>query len=154
MKTSSRLLRTLAILITAASCSCFAQDRGDWMAASSNAKAITGDVSITGSKVFISLTGFIIAPIRALQPAEIQAVFNTDPGDPSRGNLYRLNVPATKKFLHKNSLCGNEDVQWMVTSASGRHLQVAFFSGDSMPILTIDALQNATDLCGSFEYSR
>ena len=58
------------------------------------------------------------------------------------------------KFLHKNTLCGGEDTQWMVTSASGKSLQVAFFSGTTMPVLTPEVMANTTDLCGTYSYAR
>ena len=70
------------------------------------------------------------------------------------GYLYRLNVPATKRFLHKNSLCGSDDTQWLATFVEGRSLRVAFFSGTDAPVLTVDALANSTDVCGTFSYSR
>jgi cell division septation protein DedD len=70
------------------------------------------------------------------------------------GTLYRLSIPATKKFLHKNSLCGDEEAQWMVAYVSGRTLQLAFFSGEKPPIFTFDAISNSTDLCGTFSYTK
>lgn len=70
------------------------------------------------------------------------------------GFLYRLNVPAARRFLHHNTLCGSEDTQWMTTYVTGRTMQVAFFSGDNMPVMTGEALANSTDVCGTFGYSR
>jgi hypothetical protein len=64
-----------------------------------------------------------------------------------------LNIPADKRFLHKNTLCGSEVTQWMVTYVEGRTLHVAFFSGNDMPLLTAEALTNSTDVCGLFSYS-
>ena len=131
-----------------------AQDKGYWRAVSSNANNITGDLSISDAKITINLTGFTLAQIRRLQPTESDAVFDADPGAGGVGFLYRLNVPAAKRFLHHNTLCGSDDTQWLATYVEGRALHVAFFSGSDMPVLTTDALANSTDVCGTFSYSR
>jgi hypothetical protein len=147
---------TFAAFILAFFCclSCAAQDNGYWRAASTNAKAITGDISIGDDKVFINFLAFRIAQARTLGPAEVAAAFDADVNAGGNGELYHLNVPADHRFLHHNTLCGTEETQWMATYVSGRTLQVAFFSGQTPPVLTIDALQNSTDLCGTFTYSR
>ncbi len=59
-----------------------------------------------------------------------------------------------RKFLNKNSLCGGEDTQWMVTYASGKSLQLAFFSGQEAPVFTFDAISKSTNLCGTFSYAK
>ena len=68
--------------------------------------------------------------------------------------LYRLRVPAERRFLHKNTLCGTEDTQWMATYVAGKSLRVAFFSGDNTPVFTFEAISSSTDLCGTFTYYR
>ena len=70
------------------------------------------------------------------------------------GSLYRLSISAAQRFVHKNSLCGSEVTEWMVTNVSGKSLQVAFLSGTSMPVFTPEAMNNTTDLCGTFSYVR
>jgi hypothetical protein len=147
------LLGALAGLLLSCSLSAPAQDKGYWRAASSNASGITGDLTISESKLTINFTSFPLAQIRNLQPAEWSAIFDADPGS-GNGYLYRLNVPATKRFLHKNTLCGSDDTQWLATYSEGRSLRVAFFSGADVPVLTSDALANSTDVCGTFSYSR
>src|SRR5580700_10782187 len=131
-----------------------AQDKGYWRASSSTAKSITGDVALSDEKISINLVSFTIARIRGLEQAEASALFDPDGTATGSGSLYRLNVPGEKKFLHKNSLCGSDDTQWMVTFVSGRSLQLAFFSGAKPPVFTADALANSTDLCGKFSYVR
>jgi hypothetical protein len=130
------------------------EDRGYWRAASSNALAITGDVTIGELKVAINFTTFPLAPIRRLKPMEVSAVFDADVNAGIEGSLYRLKVAPAQRFLHKNTLCGDEETQWMATYVSGRNLQVAFFSGDDMPVFTFDAVQKSSDLCGTFVYAR
>lgn len=143
-----------AIILLTCCLSLSAQDRGYWNAASTTAKAITGDISIGGNKVAIDFSSFTLAPIRTLGPAEVAAAFDADVNAGGNGQLYRLNVPADKRFLHHNTLCGTEDTQWMATYVSGRDLQVAFFSGENAPVLSVDALANSTSLCGTFTYAR
>ncbi len=131
-----------------------AQDKGDWRAASSTARSITGDVALADEKIFINFSSFTIARIRGLEQAEASALFDADGTARGNGSLYRLNVPGSKKFLHRNSLCGSDDTQWMVTYVSGRSLQLAFFSGQKPPVFTPDAIANSTDMCGKFSYVR
>ena len=131
-----------------------AQDKGYWRASGSTAKSITGDLAIGDEKLAINLVSFTIARIRGLEPAEASALFDPDGTTAGSGSLYRLNVPADKKFLHKNSLCGSDDTQWMVTYVSGRSLQLAFFSGAKPPVFTAEALGSSADLCGKFSYTR
>ncbi len=148
------LLGAVASLMLICSLPVVAQDKGYWRAVSSNAISITGDLSISDAKIAINFVNFPLAQIRRLQPAESSAAFDADPGEGGVGFLYRLNVPADKRFLHHNTLCGSDDTQWLATYAHGRSLRVAFFSGSDMPVLTTDALANSSDVCGTFTYSR
>lgn len=131
-----------------------AQETGYWRAASNTARSITGDVALSADRISINFASFTVAKIRALDPAELGAVFDADSSAGGSGNLYRLEVPAAKRFLHKNTLCGEEDTEWVATYVAGRSLQLAFFSGQRPPALTLDAINNATDLCGTFSYVR
>lgn len=131
-----------------------AQDRGYWRAASSNAAAITGDIALSDSKVTINFAAFSFVQVRRLTPAESAAVFDADVNSGIEGALYRLRVPADKKFLHKNTLCGDEITTWMATYVSGKSLQLAFFSGDSEPVFKFGAVQNSAALCGTYTYVR
>jgi hypothetical protein len=131
-----------------------AQEQGPWRAASTNAQSITGDVAFSAALMAIDFYRFPIARIRDLDASEVSAVFDADSNSGVHGSLYRVKVPASMKFLHKNSLCGSEDTQWMATFVSGRELHVAFFSGPKMPVFTVDAISNSTDVCGTFTYSR
>lgn len=131
-----------------------AQEKGNWRAASSNAQSITGDVALSDEKISINFSSFTIARIRNIEPGEVSAVFDVDSAAAANGSLYRLTIPASRKFMHRNTLCGTEDVQWMATYVTGRSLHVAFFSGQKVPVFTLDAIANSTDLCGAFSYVR
>jgi hypothetical protein len=131
-----------------------AQDKGYWRASSSTAQSITGDVALSDEKIAINLVTFTIASIRALKPEEIMAVFNPEDMTGGSGSLYRVSIPASRKFLKKNSLCGSEDTKWMATYVSGRLMKIAFFSGEKPPVFTSAAIADSTDLCGTFSYTR
>jgi hypothetical protein len=148
------LVLVLAGTVCGAAAAGAQEDRGYWRAASTNALAITGDVSIGELKVTINYATFPLAPIRRLKPAEVSAMFDADVSAGIEGSLYRLKVPPGQRLLRKNTLCGNEETQWMATYATGHTLQVAFFSGDDEPVFTFDAVQKSTALCGAYTYAR
>jgi hypothetical protein len=131
-----------------------AQETGNWRAANSPAQSITGDVGIGTEKIFINFSSFTIARIRDLEPGEVSAAFDTEGSAGGRGSLYRLSIPASKRFLRKNTLCGAEDTQWVAAYVGGRTLHLAFFSGPKMPVFTMDAIANSPTLCGTFSYMR
>ena len=130
------------------------QEKGQWRAVSSTASSITGDVAFSETRIAIDFASFPIVRVRTLESAELSSVFDVDSSGGTRGNLYRLNIPGAQKFLHKNTLCGSSDVEWLVTYVADRSLHVAFFSGSKMPLFTAEAMANSTDLCGTFLYGR
>ena len=147
-----KLLGAIVVSVLACCTTAAAQENGNWRAASSTAQSITGDVALSADKISINFSSFTIAQIRALQPAEVNAAFEADSSAGGGGSLYRVSIPGAKKFLHRNTLCGNEDVQWMATYVAGHSLHLAFFSGNEMPLLSPDAIADSTDLCGTFTY--
>lgn len=152
MKFRAVLLAIFVFALTS-SASARAQESGPWRASSSNARAITGDIAFTPNKIAINFIAFTIAQIRSIKTEEVRALFNPD-NPVGGGNVFRVDIPADKKFLHHNSLCGSDEAQWIVTYAQGRDLQVAFFSGATPPVLTFDAVNNSPTLCGVFSYVR
>ncbi len=141
-------------LLLAGTLACGAQEKGYWRAASSNANAITGDLSLAETKATIGFVTYPIAEIRKITAEEAAAAFDAEADTGGVGKLFRLRVPAEQKFAHHNTLCGTEETEWMVTYVEGKTLQVAFFSGGTQPALTVDALANSTDVCGIFRYAR
>jgi hypothetical protein len=148
------LLRSVLGLALVCCMTAIAQDKGYWRASSSTARAITGDVALSDEKMTINFSTFTMARIRGLQQDELSAVFDAESNGAGNSSLYRLNIPASKIFLRKNTLCGSEDTQWMVTYTAGRALQVAFFSGQKPPVFTREAIADSTNLCGTFSYVR
>jgi hypothetical protein len=129
-----------------------AQSGGIWRATSSNAKSITGDVVLSDQKITINFLNFTMVRVRDLENPELSAAFDADPSARGGGSLYRLQIPSSVKFLHKNTLCGTDDTEWMALYVAGRTLQLAFFSGDKPPVFTLEALSNSSDVCGTFTY--
>ncbi len=150
-----RWLRRLgAVTVFGCALASAAQEQGAWRAVSKTARGVTGDVGFGGEKISINFSSFPVAQIRELQPAESAAVFTNDGSAAGVGNLFRTSIPANKKFLSKNTLCGSEETQWIVSYVVGKQLQLAFFSGAAMPVFTVDALGSSTNLCGTFFYVR
>lgn len=136
-------------------CAAQGQDRGYWRAASNNAANITGDITLGDAKLTINFRAYPLAAVRSLKPAEVAAVFDADVNTAGQGALYRLNLPASLRLLHHNTLCGTDDTQWMATYLSDpKTLQVAFFSGDDAPVFTFDAISNSSRVCGAYTFTR
>jgi hypothetical protein len=144
----------IAVAVLTCGLSLTAQEQGPWRAASKTAESITGDVAFSDTRIAIEFSTFPIVRVRDLAPGEVSATFDVDSNSGGHGSLYGLSIPAAKKFLHRNTLCGSEDTHWMAVYPSGRSLHVAFFSGQKMPVFTPEALANTTDLCGTFLYAR
>jgi hypothetical protein len=51
-------------------------------------------------------------------------------------------------------LCGGEETDWVVTWVAAKKLNVAMFSGGSIPSLTPEALANGQRMCGTFMYTK
>lgn len=131
-----------------------AQQNGMWRADNQTARSITGDIAISDQKFSIGLTSFPMVHVRELTAAELSAAFDAPAATPAVGNLYKLHIPAGKTFLRRNTLCGSEDTEWLATYAVKSELQLAFFSGQRPPTLTIEALADSTNTCGTYTYFR
>ena len=131
------------------------QEMGNWRASNQTAKSITGDIALAPEKLYINFIRFPVSRIRALEAAEIAAAFEAE-GDTSSstGSLFRLSIQPEQKFLHKNTVCGTDETQWMATYVDGKILKVAFFSNAKPPVFTLEALKDSANLCGTFTYVR
>jgi hypothetical protein len=148
-------LKLLALSLLILTLPVLAQEKGEWRAANQTARTITGDVLLSDERISINFARFTISRARALEPSEISAAFDADTTVAGgSGNLYRLNIPGSQKFLNRNTLCGSEPVLWMATYAQGRSLKLAFFSSEKLPVFTLEALANSSDLCGTFVYAK
>lgn len=150
-----RSFRAIAGLLLAGCISATAQESGYWRAASSEAKSTTGDVAFSDAKISIYFSNFDIVRASDLESAQVSSVFDVDSNNTAnKGHLYKVNIPGAKKFLHKNTLCGGEDTQWIAAYVEGRTLYLAFFSGQKAPVFTLDAISNSSALCGRYTYER
>jgi hypothetical protein len=150
-----RLFCTIFVSALACCLAAAAQEKGAWRAESKTAESITGDVALSDAVLAINFSNFPVARIRDLEPGEVSAAFDVDSNTGGRGSLYRLSVPASKKFLHRNTLCGSDETEWMAAYVAERStLHLAFFSGQKMPVFTVEAIGNSTNLCGTFTYVR
>jgi hypothetical protein len=154
MRARVSFLLLALVLACAAGARAQQQAKGDWRAASRTAAGITGDISFSTSKISINFVSYPISPVRLLKPAEVAAAFDEAIDTAGNGQLYRINIPAARRFLKHNTLCGTQDTQWMATYVANGALDVAYFSGDDPPLMTFEALQSSTDLCGTFTYVR
>jgi hypothetical protein len=149
MKNRSSVFALLALVLIQVH-PAIAQERGDWRPANSNAQSITNEIAFSSDKLTIDEVSFPVAEIRPLNPAEISTIF--DGVMSGTGHLYRLSIPANKRFLHKNTLCGSEETQWAATLVSGKMLEIAFFSNPAPPTFTVEKLSDS--LCGTYSYVR
>ena len=140
-------------LVLACCASVTAQELGYWRAAGP-AQSVTGDVGFSDAKISINFSNFSIVRARDLEPAEVSSVFDADSNSNVKGHLYKLSIPASRKFMHKSTLCGAEDTQWVAAYVEGNSLHLAFFSGQKAPVFTLDAISNSSNLCGSYTYVR
>jgi len=146
-------LFVLAFALACAACAAAQQpEKGRWRPASTTAAGITGEISITGSKITIYFTSFLLSPARLLKPEEISAVFDEALDTAGNGQLYRVSIPGTTRFIKNNTLCGSQETQWMAVYVANGTLKIAFFSGDNAPLMTFETMQNSTDLCGTYSY--
>ena len=131
-----------------------AQETGTWRPVSKTAQSITGGVTLNGERMVINFFSLPIAQIRPLKSDELLGAFPDADASTTTAHLYRLSIPADRHFLHKNTLCGSEETQWMATAVSGKELTLIFFSNATPPVFTVEALNNSTNLCGIFAYKR
>ena len=154
----SAMRTRLALFVLALACAVglHAQqpEKGSWRAASNTAASITGDIAISGSKISINFVSFLISPARPIKPTEVAAVFDEAIDTAGNGQLYRVSIPASRHFLKNNTLCGSQDTRWIAVYVADRSLKLAFFSGDDAPLMTFEALQGSTDLCGTYTFVR
>jgi hypothetical protein len=115
-----------------------------WSATSSTAMAITGDISL-------SPTRLVMAGGRVLSlTVDSDTKRFTTPTGNQAARLLRVTRPANPTLLNGNTLCG-APVRWIAVYRSnhGRDLNLAAFSGAARP--TGEA---GPGLCGTFLYSR
>jgi len=114
-----------------------------WSATSTTAMAITGDITLSPTRLSAAGKSFPLA-IAADDPA-----FGTTTG-PVPARILKVTRPADPVLLRGNRLCGSP-VRWIVVyrSDAGRSLNLAAFTGEARP-----TGESGPSLCGTFLYGR
>ena len=128
--------------------------RKKWVAASTTAMSITGDIKISVNNLSMVGRDYPLTLIRDIDTEHlIDAGRIVDETKPADARIYRIKIPARVKLLNGNTLCGPKSANWMLTVTPNAHsLSLAFFSGDSEPNLA--TASESTELCGTFGYFR
>ena len=157
MKKRIKVAATAGVIVTCIACGAAnanAQDTGHWRSATHRTEVMTGELTIAPENVTIYQSKFPMTFVRKLTPAEVGAVFDADTNAGIGGKLYSMHVPPRVYYAGGDLICGNEFIRWMATYVAGRTLQIAFFSGDDVPVFTFDTIANSTALCGTYVYTR
>lgn len=132
---------------------------GKWIAFSSTAAAITGDIVLAEDSLTVAHlnSSLPLSLVRTLAPngelAEALTLLSMDRAQ-ARGSLYRLTIP------NKALGCGDDGaITWIVAvesqdSSQKPWLGIAMLSGVQEPQIDNAALDKSNNLCGTFSYTR
>jgi hypothetical protein len=134
-----------------------------WVAGSTSAMGITGDISISPDKLIIKGKDYplvLVRDIDAQQLSDAGKIVNAMK-PPTWARLYKTKFPVGPKLGkgYYTSVCGPKDANWLLTvygnSPYGNEpqLSLAFFSGDNEPNLNYEVVSKSTELCGVLMYS-
>ncbi|WP_093569591.1 hypothetical protein [Methylobacterium sp. 174MFSha1.1] len=114
-----------------------------WSALSRTAMAITGDITLSPTRLVAAGKSLPLA-VAADVPA-----FGTLTG-PVPARILRVTKPVDPVLLRGNRLCG-APVRWIVAyrGDDGRRLTLAAFTGDTLP-----TRESGPGLCATFSYAR
>ncbi|MGA1799097.1 hypothetical protein VH567_09985 [Sphingomonas sp. 4RDLI-65] len=115
-----------------------------WSATSTTAMAITGDITLSPTRLMAAGKVFPLAVV-----ADV-TTFGTARG-PQAARLLRITKRVNPVLRNGNRLCGAAPVRWIAVyrSDAGKMLNLAAFSGARQPKGESDA-----GLCGTFLYAR
>jgi hypothetical protein len=128
----------------------------NWAAMSHTAMSITGDVQLSESTIIMSGNQYKLTSARPLETADLENAGKiTDVSRPSSAALYKTEIGSALKLVNGNSICGEEDAQWILAVRRGEsELSLAFFSGTDEPNLDYKVVNSSKSLCGTYSYSR
>lgn len=115
-----------------------------WSATSNTAMAITGDITLSPTRLAMAGKSLPLA-VAADVPA-----FGTSLNGPRPARILKVTRPADPKLLNGNTLCG-APARWIAVyrTDAGKSLNMAVFSSVAQPTGEDDK-----GLCGTFLYSR
>jgi hypothetical protein len=139
-----------------------------WTATSHTASAITGDVVTSRNSISLLNRSYQLVLVRDLRGDELQnsaKLLSVDAVASSsiEGRLFRTSIPATARLIDGNTICGSDSAEWVLAltthaegtgSDAGGWLYLAFFSGNTEPLLQTLALENSKALCGTYNYQK
>jgi hypothetical protein len=131
--------------------------RQAWMATSTTAMSITGDIVLRPHKITMVGKSFRISLVREISGRRLRDIAKIvdSPRLPSSARLYRTVISRRSRLVNGNTICGpDEDAKWMLTATHGDDLSLAFFSGEAEPNLDYRAVEVGHYLCATFGYQR
>lgn len=137
---------------------CTAQTPGPtqkkWVALSTTAMAITGDIKLSSGKLTMVGRDYPLTSVKDIDAEHLRDAGKiADETKPIAAHLYRTTIPSGAKLVGTNTICGPKDANWLLVVASNAHrLSLAFFSGKSEPNMA--TASESTELCGTFGYFR
>jgi hypothetical protein len=125
-----------------------------WVAGSTTAMSITGDIKLSSSKLTMVGRDYLLTLVRDIAAEHLSDAGKiVDETKPTGARLFRTNIPARAKLVKGNTICGPKDAMWLLAvTQDSRSLSLAFFSGNSEPNLA--SASESTELCGTFGYFR
>src|SRR5208282_1941259 len=125
-----------------------------WIAGSTTAMSITGDIKISSGKLTMVARDYPLTLVRDIDAEHLRDAGKiVDETKPTEARLYKTKVPARAKLVRGNTICGPKDANWLLVVTQEAHsLSLAFFSGDGEP--NIATASDSTELCGTFGYFR
>lgn len=130
-----------------------------WQATSNTAVYITGNIKLSPTKLTMVRRDYPLTLVRDIDAQHLSDIGKSFASDhPTAARLYRTRIPASAKLVNGNDICGPNDANWLLAVSennsddNGPTLSLAFFSGDSEPHLDYEAIENTTNICGTYGY--
>jgi hypothetical protein len=126
-----------------------------WIAASTTAISITGDIVFSSETIKTSRRSFKLKFARDIDKPhlyDVAKIFDLG-GPPSSARLYRTFISRRAVLANGNTICGpDKDGTWILETHNADYLTMAVFTGDSEPSLEYKIVEVGHNLCGSYGY--
>ena len=131
------------------------QPEQKWLAGTTTATAITGNVTLTSKVIIMSHKEFLLTLVREIDKQHLYDVGQIlDFGQaPPSARLYKTLISGKSRLVNGNTICApNEDARWLLVAESTDYLSLAFFSGESEPNIDYNVVRVSDYLCGTYSY--
>jgi hypothetical protein len=116
-------------------------DPATWIAVSNTAMAITGDIVLDDYSI-----RFANGRNLDIEPFDTEVVANwTGFGDPTPGNIFKVDPPTDPKLLNGNTLCGEKVTYIVTTLPHDGELTLNVYSSKQPP-------KSVDGICASYSY--